>query len=91
GVMGVSDLGQFSIGIYPNPNNGQFYVKAANVSSGNIKTTIYDTTGKSVFNQTKNHFGGNYQQAYQLRLPVGIYMIVIESADGITTDKLIIK
>src|SRR5690606_25970648 len=43
GVMGVSDVNQFTVGIYPNPNNGQFSVKAANVSAGNVTTTIFDT------------------------------------------------
>jgi len=92
GQMGVADVSSnTAIGIYPNPNNGQFYVKAGNVSKGDIKTTIFDTAGRLVYSQTKNHNGGSLNQSYNVKLPVGVYMVVIESADGKTTDKLIIK
>lgn len=91
GQMGTSDINAFSIGIYPNPNNGQFYVKSPNVATGNVKTTIYDTAGRIVYNQNQNHFGGNYEQSYNLRLPAGVYIIVIQSANDKTTEKLIIK
>lgn len=91
GVMGVSDVDQFAVGIYPNPNNGQFFVKAANISAGNVTTTIFDTVGRTVYSQDLNHFGGNYSQSYNLKLPTGVYMIVIQTADSKTTQKLIIK
>ncbi len=91
GTMGVSDVNNMAIGLYPNPNNGQFFVKANNVSKGEIKTTIFDAAGRVVYNQTKNHNGGNLDQSYNVKLPVGVYVIVIESADGKTTDKLVIK
>jgi hypothetical protein len=92
GQMGVSDVNNnMAIGIYPNPNNGQFYVKANNVSQGDIKTTIFDTAGRLVYSQTNAHAGGSLNQTYNVKLPVGVYVIVIESADGSTTGKLIIK
>jgi len=91
GVMGVSDVNQFTVGIYPNPNNGQFSVKAANVSAGNVTTTIFDTAGRTVYSKDLNHFGGSYSQSYNLKLPTGVYMIVIQTADSKTTQKLIIK
>lgn len=91
GVMGVSDVDQFAVGIYPNPNNGQFFVKAANISAGNVTTTIFDTAGRAVYSRDLNHFGGNYSQSYNLKLPTGVYMIVIQTADSKTTQKLIIK
>ncbi|MBW7870955.1 MAG: T9SS type A sorting domain-containing protein [Flavobacteriia bacterium] len=91
GVMGVSDVDQFAVGIYPNPNNGQFFVKAANISAGNVTTTIFDTAGRTVYSQDLNHFGGNYSQSYNVKLPTGVYMIVIQTADSKTTQKLIIK
>lgn len=92
GQMGVTDINnQFAVGIYPNPNNGQFYVKAAGVAAGNVKTTLYNTAGQKVFTKNISHQGGNYDQSYSVSLPTGVYMIVIETAKGKTTDKLIIK
>lgn len=92
GTMGVVDMNNnMTIGIYPNPSEGQFYVKANGISKGDIKTTIFDAAGRIVYNQTKTHNGGNFAQSYNVKLPAGVYVIVIESADGKTTDKLIIK
>src|SRR5690606_34809563 len=48
GTMGVSDMSQLSMGVYPNPNSGQFNVSASNIGKGNVKTTIFDTSGKMV-------------------------------------------
>lgn len=92
GNMGISDINNLSeITIYPNPTNGQFNVKAENIAIGNVKTTIYDTAGRIVYNQNQNHLGGSYEQSYNLRLPVGVYVVVIQTVDGKKTDKLIIR
>lgn len=92
GVMGTSDINNLSnAGIFPNPNNGQFTFKADNVKKGNVKTIIYDTAGRSVYTNEVNHWGGNYANTYNVKLPTGVYMIVIETADGVINEKLIIK
>ena len=89
--MGVSDMNLNIVGLYPNPNNGQFFLKANNISKGEVKTKIFDTAGKMVYNSTNNHFGGSLDQSYSVKLPSGVYMVTIETADGSSTHKLIIK
>ncbi|MET3731800.1 zinc-dependent metalloprotease [Moheibacter stercoris] len=91
GTMGVSDLNQLAIGIYPNPTNGQFNVAANNVAKGNVKTTIFDTAGKMVHVQNDNHAGGNLNIAYNVKLPTGTYVVNIETAEGLSTTKLLVK
>lgn len=92
GTMAVTDLdNSLAIGLYPNPNNGQFYLKANNIAKGNVKATIFDTSGKTVYNNSINHAGGFLNQSYSVKLPIGVYVVVIETADGKTTEKLIIK
>lgn len=92
GQMGITEIGdQLNVGIYPNPNNGQFFLRASNVPSGNIKTTIYNTAGQLVYTSEKSHTGGNFNQTYQVNLPTGVYMIIIDTGKSKTTDKLIIK
>lgn len=91
GTMGVSDMNLNIVGLYPNPNNGQFFLKANNISKGEVKTKIFDTAGKMVYNSTNNHFGGSLDQSYSVKLPSGVYMVTIETADGSSTHKLIIK
>lgn len=91
GVLGLVDFDTFSVGIYPNPNDGQFYVKAGDVAKGAVKTTIIDTAGRTVYNEMLNHNGGSLQHAYNVNLPSGVYIIVIETEKGVTNQKLIIK
>ena len=52
---------------------------------------IFDTSGKLVYNNKANHAGGALTQSYNVNLPTGVYMVVIETVDGKTTEKLIIK
>lgn len=91
GTMRVTDVNQFSVGLYPNPNNGQFFLKANNVAKGDVKTTIFNTAGKKVFSQDTNHMGGSFNNSYNVKLPTGVYVIVIETADNKTTQKLVIN
>lgn len=91
GTMGVADLDASTVGLYPNPNKGQFFLKANNVAQGTVKTAIYDTSGKLVYSQDQNHFGGSLNQSYNVKLPTGVYMVTIETASGTTTHKLVIK
>ncbi len=91
GEMGLNDMNLSVVGLYPNPNNGQFYLKANNVSQGEVSTKIFDTAGRMVYNKTNNHFGGNLDQSYNVNLPSGVYMVTIKTADGTSTHKLIIK
>lgn len=91
GFMDVQDFDKFTVGIYPNPNNGQFFVKAASVAKGDVKMNIVDTAGRVVYTTNHFHNGGNFDQKYTVKLPTGVYMVNIETADNVTTEKLIIK
>lgn len=91
GTMGATDVDQLTVGLYPNPNNGQFFLKANNVAKGDVKITIFNTAGKKVFSQDTNHMGGSLNQSYNVKLPAGVYVISIETANSSTTQKLIIK
>lgn len=92
GKMSVSDLdNSLTVGLYPNPNNGQFTLKADKVAQGTVKTTIFDTSGKAVYTNSVNHGGGALNQSYNVKLPVGVYVVAIETTEGKTTEKLIIK
>lgn len=92
GTMAVNDLGEsLSVGLYPNPNNGAFTLRANKISQGKVSTSIFDTSGKLVYSNNVNHQGGALNQSYNVKLPAGVYMVVIETTEGKTTEKLIIK
>lgn len=91
GTMAVSDVDQTVVGIYPNPSNGQFHLVSNNIAKGDVKTSIFDASGKLVHSQTTAHAGGNLNIDYSVKLPAGVYMVVVESAEGKSTTKMIIK
>lgn len=91
GTLGVAELTQNAFGLYPNPNNGQFTLSANNIEKGEVKSSIFDTSGKLVHSQTNSHNGGNLNINYKVKLPTGVYMVVIETAKEKSTSKLIIK
>jgi hypothetical protein len=69
--------------IYPNPGNGNLYVSAEE-SLGNIE--VIDLSGKRVFQLNLNQ--SNSAQLDLTQLPDGFYLIRVESATGIQTQKL---
>ncbi|HKR05565.1 MAG TPA: exo-alpha-sialidase [Bacteroidia bacterium] len=57
-ALGVEDVMEDpvqQISIYPNPNNGTFYFSTnKSINSGNIKTTLYNLSGKIIFEKKVN-------------------------------------
>ena len=75
-----------SISIFPNPNNGSFYVSLTNNDEiTNIK--VFDTTGKIIY--LNNRFNGG-----EIVLPnakQGLYYVVVTLKDKTITEKIIIQ
>jgi PKD repeat protein len=81
----VSDMS--SIGIYPNPNNGLFELRANAEIAKPVVAGIYDLVGKKVFETwvDLSHHGSYVLDAG--KLPAGVYFIKVDN----TTKKLVIE
>lgn len=88
--LGVNDNGdiQNNFIIYPNPSNGQIYIKSR-YDVGNAKLSIFDINGRKVFGQQLEL--GQLSNIDASRLDSGIYLIHIEGNDFKQTAKLIIN
>ncbi|WP_310991542.1 T9SS-dependent M36 family metallopeptidase [Aequorivita marina] len=88
--LGVNDNGSIedSFIVYPNPSNGQIFIKTKlDVGAANI--TIYDINGRKVFGQQLEL--RNITEIDAGSLDSGLYLVQIE-ADGFTqTTKLVIN
>lgn len=68
--------------IYPNPNNGSFYIQnASNVAS----VSIYDATGKKIY------FKDHPSNFIHTDLPLGMYYTLIRTDSEVIATKLLIK
>jgi hypothetical protein len=72
--------------IYPNPAEGRFTIDVAPSLRGTIN--IYDVTGKMIFTRKIN--SGENEPLKALRLPKGIYVVVLEEAAGTSTKRVVV-
>jgi len=80
-TTGVATINGKMISVYPNPVNSTLFVNGLTEKS---KVTIYDLSGKMIFNQQINE-----NQIDISKLSNGTYSIKIESANGIVTKKFV--
>ncbi|MDP2687292.1 MAG: T9SS-dependent M36 family metallopeptidase [Aequorivita sp.] len=89
-LLGVNDNGsiQNNFIIYPNPSNGEIYIKARE-NMGDVSVSIFDIHGRKVLSkQMEVHTVANINAN---GLETGIYLIRIDGDNYSQTSKLIIK
>ncbi len=89
-LLGVNDNGsiQNNFIIYPNPSNGEIYIKARE-NMGDVSVSIFDIHGRKVYSkQMEVHTVANLNAN---GLKTGIYLIRIDGNNYSQTSKLIIK
>jgi hypothetical protein len=89
----IGDSATSSMFIYPNPNNGQFYIQFFGTDqSQSGKITMFDAKGAKVFSQAFN-LTTNYEKIEVIakKLAAGTYMIMVNDSKGnkINSGKLI--
>ncbi len=83
------DMGKSHLKIYPNPNQGKFWVGFNKHSQNDFETRIFSTDGKLIY-QKKQQIGDKEIDLYGL--PLGVYILAISQDDGsILSQKLIIE
>lgn len=78
------------IKIYPNPSNGNFFIKTKELK-GKVETSIFDLSGKKVYSSVNNQNTEQTTKEYNVNLPKGVYIVSVKSDKGAYTQKLIIK
>ncbi len=80
------------LNVYPNPNQGVFYLEVQQLSFGeNIEVSVLNTTGDNVYQKDVKTDGDYYQIKINLTyLPKGVYLIHVRAARGINVQRLII-
>ncbi|WP_345989687.1 reprolysin-like metallopeptidase [Chryseobacterium sp. Chry.R1] len=89
GTKDASAVSGNDIKIYPNPSNGNFFVKSRNLS-GEIKVTLFDSSGRLISSDSYQG-NGDFTKEFNMNIPKGVYIININSSKGMYSQKLIIK
>lgn len=77
------------IKIYPNPSDGNFFIKSRNLK-GEVKVGMFDASGRLVFSSAYQSEGNNTKE-FNVNVPKGVYVISINSSKGAYNTKLVIK
>ncbi len=84
-VAGTEELFENQIKVFPNPNNGSFYIKTDNKEIGLIE--VYDQLGKFIKTiDFRNHSNGQINLIDQ---PSGIYVLKISSKENTFVEKVL--
>lgn len=90
---GIEDLSLETIlNVYPNPNNGNFFINLQSEEKGNIQLNIFNIQGKMVFNQSIEKQNNVLNKNLELNnLTKGIYQIQIISNQNIINKTFVIN
>ncbi|CAI8937599.1 reprolysin-like metallopeptidase [Chryseobacterium sp. IT-36CA2] len=77
------------IKIYPNPSDGNFFIKSQNIK-GDVKVNMFDASGRLVYSSAYKSEGNNTKE-FNVNVPKGVYVISINSSKGVYNSKLVIK
>ncbi len=92
GFIGINEISDGSINIYPNPNNGQFNVNINSSAQDFYIIKVTDLTGRLVFSEEiQCQVGMNTKTINLNNGNKGLYLISIQKGDAMITKKLFIE
>lgn len=77
--------------IFPNPNSGVFKVEVKLLQSAPISIKIVNLATNAIVNTKIASGQENYVFDYNLKLAIGVYMVMLETPKGTQVRKIMIK
>jgi hypothetical protein len=87
--FGQTDI--ISFAIYPNPNDGKFTIKVELGRQSTIRLRLFSLVHGGVMDDRTLSGSKLYEEQYQLYLSPGVYVLLLETASGRRSQKIIIK
>jgi len=87
----INTVEQEFVKLYPNPNNGRFYLWADVLQTQDVIIEIFSTTGQQVYNELRNvNKAGQLLHIDASYLSKGIYIVKISTKNNVISEKLIV-
>ena len=84
------DIGYLNI--YPNPTNGILNIYFSILNSQDIRLNLVNTIGEIVFTESLSNYLGEYKRQINLKeYSKGVYLLELDTDNGIVNKKLILK
>ncbi len=90
--IGIPDVSDFQISVYPNPSNGQFSVKVEVSQPSDVQFEIVDMNGKTIY--TDNYpctTGTNLKEISLQNIAPGTYMLKAKSGRDVVIEKVVVR
>ena len=78
------------IGIYPNPNSGEFVLMGHFPKSGDIQIRLFNAVGKTIWEEKLLVGKGDFQKRIRIEEASGIYFLELSHSLGKTTQKVLV-
>ena len=89
--VGIDEAGtEANVGIFPNPNTGEFYVQFELTQPTDLVFNLIDMTGKSVYSLKSKGNSGLFKQQIDIsQLSAGVYTLKIQAGKNTISKKII--
>lgn len=87
---GVKEEGALSVSVYPNPTEGEVYVRLSEEVTTDAMLTVIDMSGREVMSQSAA-LGTSSQRLDVSQLEAGIYLLSFTSADKRGTARFMVR
>jgi len=89
-LEGVEPILSTSINVYPNPNNGQFFVNITSPSSDPFSISIYTNLGLLIYEESNIKVVKSLLKVIDLTdKPAGVYLVIINNKENHVMRKII--
>jgi len=77
--------------LYPNPNSGQFTAKVALGSEAPISLKVFGAVNGIMYDDRELEGYSEYEEAYQMNLATGTYILLLQTPNGSQIRRIIIE
>ncbi|HFB99795.1 MAG TPA: T9SS type A sorting domain-containing protein, partial [Phaeodactylibacter sp.] len=91
-VTGVEDLAKhLQMQIFPNPNDGVFFIKIENAKVEEVEAELWDINGRRMDDFfIKNNNSNTFYASKSQHLPQGIYFVKIKTERGVVVERVVV-